>query len=233
MGNDFDDDDYCRDTILHICTIYSRRHSIRLPLLCLAALLTFSGCTPAPTYRPLEPGAVVLAFGDSITYGTGAGGELPYPVLLAELTGWQVVNAGIPGDTADKARQRLQPLLDQHQPELVIVELGGNDFLRNRPESEVKRHLQEMLQSIENHGSTAVLVAVPRLSVLRATTGNLADAPLYAELAAEQDILLVEDLLSDILSEDELRADPIHPNAGGYRNLATGVADRLQEAGFW
>jgi acyl-CoA thioesterase-1 len=87
-------------------------------------LLTLTACgSEQPKYPSLVEGAVVLAFGDSITHGTGARSGEDYPSVLAQRTGWQLVNAGLPGDTADRARERIAPLLDKHAPELVIIEL--------------------------------------------------------------------------------------------------------------
>ncbi len=183
-----------------------------------------------PEYRPLPAGASVLAFGDSITYGVGAPRTQNYPTELAALTGWNMINAGISGDMARDAGRRLPALLTQHAPTLVIIELGGNDFLRKRPESQVKADLAAMIDTVIQHGATPILVAVPRLSLLRASTGTLKDADIYAELADEYGIWLREDTLSEVLSTPELRADKIHPNAEGYRQLAAGIADTLRQA---
>jgi acyl-CoA thioesterase-1 len=77
-----------------------------------------------------------------------------------------------------------------------------------------------------------VLVAVPKLSLIGAVTGKLPDAAIYAELASEQKLPLVDGVLASILSDTTLKADPIHPNATGYRKLAEGIADRLIRAGL-
>ena len=195
-------------------------------------MLAVSACSQRPAFEPLEEGAVVLAFGNSITYGTGSSGSLNYPAYLSRETGWRVINAGIPGDTASGGRHRIGPLLSQHQPALVIVELGGNDFLRQRPTDQVKEDLRAVVRASSEADALPVLLAVPRLSLLRASTGTLADADIYRELAAEENVLLIEDVLSDVLSEDALRADPIHPNARGYERLAQTVARELRAAGL-
>lgn len=200
-------------------------------LLLLLILASLVACTRAPDYAPVESGATVVAFGDSVSYGTGGDGE-NYPALLAGMTGWQVINGGIPGDTARRARDRIGPLLDTYRPALVIVELGGNDFLRQYPEKQVKEDLRAIVRAIQEAGAVPVLLAVPRLSLLRATTGSLSDADLYADLAGEESVLLIEEVFSAILSDASLRADPIHPNARGYQVLAEGILARLQEAGL-
>jgi acyl-CoA hydrolase len=202
--------------------------------LCLLAvlLLLAPGCGDESRLAPLQPGAVVLAFGDSITAGLGAGPGEDFPARLAAATGWQVVNAGVSGDTAREARERLAPLLASWQPELVIVELGGNDFLRQTPAARVRDYLREIVRGAQASGARVALVAVPRLSLLRASVGALSDSPIYAEIAEEEGVILIPEVLSDILSDADLRADEIHPNAGGYRQLAEGIREALAARGL-
>ncbi len=191
-----------------------------------------AACSDAPQYDPLPPGTVVLAFGDSVTYGTGARAGEDYPTHLARMTGWEVVNAGIPGDTAKRAVNRIDDELARVRPFVAIIELGGNDFLRRRPQSLVKEDLRAIIAATRAVGAIPVLVAVPGVSMFGAATGSLSDAPIYAELAHEERVLLIEDVFVDVLSDDALRADRIHPNAAGYREFANGVADALGRAGL-
>ena len=202
--------------------------------LCLLAclLLLAPGCGNETRLPPLQPGAVVLAFGDSITAGLGAGPGEDFPARLAAATGWQVVNAGVSGDTAREARERLAPLLAKWQPDLVIVELGGNDFLRQTPAARVGGYLREIVREAQASGASVALVAVPRLSLLRASVGALSDSPVYADIAAEEGVILIPDVLADILSDAGLRADEIHPNAAGYRQLAEGIREELAARGL-
>ena len=206
----------------------------RAPGLCLLAclLLLAPGCGNETRLPPLQPGAVVLAFGDSITAGLGAGPGEDFPARLAAATGWQVVNAGVSGDTAREARERLAPLLAKWQPDLVIVELGGNDFLRQTPAARVGGYLREIVRDAQAAGAGVALVAVPRLSLLRASVGALSDSPIYAEIAAEEGVILIPDVLADILSDAGLRADEIHPNTAGYRQLAEGIREALAARGL-
>lgn len=206
--------------------------TVRAFLFVFLTLAWLAGCDSAPRYQPLPPDAVVLAFGDSITYGTGAGGGQDYPHLLAGLSEWRVVNAGVPGDTAQQARERLPALLAEHRPELVIVELGGNDFLRKRREADVKGDILAIIDEIQASGALVALVAVPRLSLLRAGMGALRDSSIYAEMAQVTEVLLIPEVLSSVLSEDHLRADQIHPNAEGYRVLASGLVEVLRSEGL-
>ena len=179
----------------------------------------------------IPPGKTVLAFGDSVTFGTGASPGEDWPSLLARSTGWRVANAGIPGDTAEAAQERIQALLDEHQPVLVIIEMGGNDFLRRRPQKAVKDDLRRIIRLIKQNGSQSVLLAVPELSLLSVVTRKASDAPIYRELSEEEKIPLISDLFSEILAHPELCADQIHPNAKGYRQMASGIHAQLKKLG--
>ncbi|MEF8730986.1 MAG: arylesterase [Candidatus Accumulibacter phosphatis] len=196
------------------------------------ALLLASGCGETTQGTALPAGSTVLAFGNSITFGTGAGPGEDYPTELAALSGWQIANAGIPGDTSAAARERIEAALTATRPALVIVELGGNDFLRRRPAAAVKEDLRAIVSSIRDSGAQVVLVAVPKFSLLGAISGRLPDSEIYAALASEEKLALVDSVLAEVLAKPELRADPIHPNADGYRQLAAGIAEQLRQAGL-
>lgn len=201
-------------------------------LLLILALALLAACGRAPEFAPLPAGTPVLCFGDSVTHGTGAGDGEDYPTRLVELTGWQIHNAGIPGDTADRAKGRIRAALEEAQPKLVLVEIGGNDFLRRRPEAAVREDIRQILAAVRAFGAQPVLVAVPRFSLVGAVVGALPDAELYAELAAEEKVPLVDKVFAGVLSDESLKADQIHPNAAGYRVLAEGIAARLARVGL-
>jgi len=201
-------------------------------LLCALALTTLAGCTERTRYDALREGAVVLAFGDSVTAGTGAPKGQDYPSQLEQHSGLQVINGGVSGDTARAAIARLQPLLERHQPALVIVELGGNDFLRQTPAATVKADLRTIIRQVQAYGAVVALVAVPRLSLLRASLGSLKDSSIYAELAEEEEVILVPRIFSEVLSDANARADKIHPNAHGYERLALAIQATLIGAGL-
>lgn len=198
---------------------------------CLLLALLLAGCGEA-RHNALPPGATVLVLGDSISYGTGAAPGEDYPALLAARSGWRVVNAGVPGDTTAGALQRLPGLLDAHAPQLLLVELGGNDFLQRLPRSETRANLEAILETARARGITAVLVAMPSFNPLGAAVGGLSDHPLYEQLAEESGAPLVRDAVAEVLAQEELRADPIHPNAAGYRQLEQQLSRSLAEYGL-
>lgn len=207
----------------------SRRHL--LGALAVAALLPACGKRP-PKAQALAAGSTVLALGDSLTSGVGATPDTAYPAVLQSLTGWQVVNGGVSGDTTAQALARLPALLQEHQPALVIVSIGGNDLLRQMSAAGAKETIREISRTASAGGAQVLLVAVPQVSLLAAGTGSLKDHPLYAELAQELKLPLHADGWASVLSQPGLRADTVHANAQGYRQFAEGLAQALRQLGL-
>lgn len=207
----------------------SRRHGLAV----LAALALLQACGKRQgSAKAVAPGATVLALGDSLTSGEGASPDEAYPVVLQELTRWQVVNGGVSGDTSAQALARLPELLQAHRPALVIVSIGGNDFLRQMSAGKTKDHIRAICRQCTEAGAQVMLVAIPGASLLTASTGRFADHPLYAELASELQLPLHAGGWSSVLSDASLRADQIHANAGGYRQFAQGLAAQLRKTGL-
>ena len=201
-----------------------------LSLVATALLLGACGKSKKPPSIPA--GKAVLAFGDSVTFGTGASPGEDWPTLLARQTGWTIENAGIPGDTAEAGKRRFAPLLEQHQPALVIIEIGGNDFLHRRDPKAVKEDLRGMIRAARQQGAQVVLVAVPELSLLGALTHAPSDSPIYDKLGDEEKIPVIGKVFSEILSQPGLCADQIHPNARGYQQMAEGFYKALVDIGL-
>jgi len=174
----------------------------------------------------------VLALGDSLTFGTGAGAEADYPARLAAMTGWQIVNAGVPADTSAQARERLPRLLAEHAPKLVLLSIGGNDFLRQVPEAETRTNIAAMLDEIRAAGAQPMLIAVPRPAVMAALLRSLDDHPLYEALAGERRVPLFASGWAKVLSDPALKADQIHANAAGYERFARDLHGFLRETGI-
>ena len=193
------------------------------PLFFLCTLLLCS-CQKTEKLPALAGNAVILAFGDSLTYGTGAPQTESYPAILATLTGRNVINAGIPGEGSEAGRARLADVLDQTRPALLILCHGGNDFLRRLDRAQVKENLRAMVQSARERGIAVVLIAVPTLGF------GLQVPPLYEEVASEAGIPLEGDILARILADNDLKSDPIHPNAAGYKELALALERLLRRS---
>jgi lysophospholipase L1-like esterase len=182
--------------------------------------------------EPLPPGTVVLALGDSITAGYGLSPELAWPALLAERTGWRIVNGGVSGNTSGDALARLPALMDEHAPKLVLVALGGNDMLRKLPEAQTRGNLERILEMVRGRGALPVLVATPKPSVAGVVFQNLSPPSFYAEIAKERKTPLIADAIADVLSDPDLKLDQLHPNAEGQKALAGKAFDALRKLGY-
>lgn len=201
------------------------------------ALLQLVGCDKDPRYAPLPSTANVLILGDSLTFGTGADEGEDYPSLLANHTGWNVMNGGVPGNTSLQGLERLPDYLEAHAMgdqhiDLLIVELGGNDFLKRVPQQQIAENLKSILTQAKDHGIQTVLIAIPEVSPVGAALGHLSDHPLYTQLAEETNTPLLSDIFTEVLAKNSLKADPIHPNAEGYKLVATKLKQALQDLGF-
>jgi acyl-CoA thioesterase I len=210
--------------------IFRLRGGAQWAALTLVIGLALSACgrptSAVPTLPLLETDDVVLAFGDSLTYGTGATAEAAYPAQLEALIGREVINAGVPGETSAEGRVRLPAVLDDTAPDLVILCLGGNDFLRRMDRTALVDNLTVMVDEIRGRGIPVVLMAVPALDGL-----SLQPAPLYAALAETRTLPLQGTILAEVLGDGRLKSDTVHPNARGYARIAEALADLLRAAG--
>jgi lysophospholipase L1-like esterase len=192
-------------------------------LLLTAALL---GCGESvPRVPAVGPNEVIVAFGDSLTYGTGAAETESYPVVLGQLIGRKVVRAGVPGEVTAQGLTRLPQVIEEHRPALVIVCLGGNDMLRRVDEAQIRSNLRQIIRTIRGGGISVVLVGVPRPALLTSA------AAFYGELAKEYRVPYEGKVLTDVMHQLDLKADLIHPNAKGYRRMAEAIAELLKKAG--
>ena len=131
-------------------------------LLLVTLLLFLAGCSESPQLKKLPSDAVILALGDSLTYGTGASPDQSYPAILQSFSKRTVINAGVPGETSDMTLLRVKHLLVEHQPALVILCIGGNDILQRKPLEQIKNNIQQLIDAIRGQGSQLILVAVPQ-----------------------------------------------------------------------
>lgn len=190
-----------------------------------AAILLVSGCGQQSKIPPLAPDAVLLAFGDSLTFGTGATEDESYPAQLARLTGRRVAREGVPGEVSATGLARLPAALDAHQPRLLLLCHAGNDFLRRLPRSQAAENLRAMIRLAKSRGIEVLLIGTPEPGI------TVTPPDFYAEIAKEFKIPYEGDVLTKILRDSSLKADQVHPNAQGYKLMAQRVYDLLKKAG--
>lgn len=190
-----------------------------------ALLLILSGCGQQAKLPPLGSESVLLAFGDSLTFGTGANENESYPAQLEKLTGRRVVREGVPGEVSATGLARLPVALDEHRPRLLLLCHGGNDFLRRLPKAQAEANVRAMIQLARSRGVDVVLIGTPEFGFL------LSPPDFYAQIAKEFRIPYESGVLSTILRDSNLKSDQIHPNAAGYRLMAQRVYELLQKSG--
>jgi lysophospholipase L1-like esterase len=166
---------------------------------------------------------VVLAFGDSLTYGTGAAEEQSYPAVLSMLIKRKVVRDAVPGEVTADGLARLPASLDTHRPRLLLLCLGGNDMLQRVAPETTESNLRAMVLLARARGVSVVLIGVPR------PLGGTAE--FYGRVAEEFAIPLEPSVVKEVLYERALKSDAIHPNAEGYRRIAEAIAGLLHAAG--
>ena len=201
-------------------------------LLIVCFVIQLAACGRDPHFTALPAKANVVILGDSLTYGTGANKGEDYASVLAAKTGWHIVNAGVPGNTSSDGLERLPAILAEGHIDLLIVELGGNDFIRHVPVKETTQHLKTILAQAKAQHIPTLLLAIPEFSPFGAAVGHLSDHPVYEKIAKETQTPLVEDIFSEVLGNYALKADPLHPNADGYRIVAENLYQALIKLGF-
>ena len=201
------------------------RHRISAWLL--AALALLSACTDSSPGLPrLTENAVILAFGDSLTYGSGAKKNQSYPAALSQLTARSVINAGIPGEVSAQGRERLPALLDQHRPELLLLCHGGNDLLRHINQEITRSNIESMIEAAAQRNIPVILIGVPNPGVM-----FLESADLYGEIADKYKLVYEGGILPDVESDSALKSDRIHPNTAGYQRIAEALYRLMTETG--
>lgn len=197
-----------------------------LRVLLLTIFLISCSSHDQPVLIPLESDAVILAYGDSLTFGMGANHDTQsYPAILQKSTGLTVVNAGISGEVSSEALERLPGVLNAVTPQLVVLCHGGNDLIGRLGKDKLKSNLDQMIQLIHQSGADVVLIAVPNFNLLF-------DIPdLYPDLAEKHRLAIDLELLRDLNADPKMKSDNIHPNAAGYSEMANRVQRLLTSLG--
>jgi lysophospholipase L1-like esterase len=196
----------------------------KLLFIILAATIAFLGYRIFITGGPVKKGVIreqtIICFGDSLTYGTGAGKEMDYPSQLSKMIGTPVINAGVPGDTTARALQRLERDVLSKSPDLVLITLGGNDLKNGVAKDRAFQNLRIIVESIQNTGAGVILGGI-KFPIRDRGFGRA-----YQELSEETGAVLIANIFDGIMGNRNLMSDPIHPNDAGYQI----IAERFHEA---
>ncbi|MHB1214886.1 MAG: arylesterase [Thiobacillus sp.] len=180
----------------------------------------------------------VLIVGDSLSSGYGLDAGHSWVNLLEERLKkaappqknqqWRVINASVSGDTTQNGLQRLQPALERHHPQGVLIQLGGNDALRGTPPAAIRQNLQAMVRQAKAAGAWVALLEAP---VLPNYGKRYADAvaKLYVDVAREQKIVRVPCFICDVaVMPGMMQADGIHPNEKAQSRMLDAVWPYIQ-----
>ncbi len=160
----------------------------------------------------------IVAFGDSLVFGMGATSGHDFVSLLATKLNRDIVNLGVSGNTTADGIARMHEVLE-NDPGVIILLLGGNDYLRRLDETKTRANLSTLIETFQKQGAVVVLLGV-RGGIIRDGRGEM-----YEELSEKFHTLYLEDVLDGIFLKPELMFDGIHPNDAGYAI----IADRLHE----
>jgi lysophospholipase L1-like esterase len=190
------------------------------------AVFSSGGCKKEEPARiaKLGPLSVIVAFGDSLTWGKGVERKESYPAILQVLTRCRVYNAGVRGETTAQGLARLPRIFEKGQPSLIILCEGGNDMLQKKSDQETIDNLSKMIEFIRAKGCDVILVGVPRMQL------PLETAEYYPALAKKHGIPCQTTVLKKLLSADVLKSDEIHLNEQGYAILAQAISELIDES---
>jgi acyl-CoA thioesterase I len=203
-----------------------RRARHAAALLLLTALALFA----STAYSASKP---VLVLGDSLSaeYGLVRGtGWVPLleKKLNAENIDATIVNASISGETTSGGRTRLQPLLDKHQPGVVVIELGANDGLRGLPIEATEDNLREMVKASQKSGAKVLLVGM-QIPPNYGGDYTRRFAAIFPKVAKETKVPLAPFLLEGLVEKPDLfQSDRIHPTAAAQPILLANVWPHLK-----
>ena len=196
----------------------------KLLYLILAVIIVFLGYRIFFSAWPGKTGEIrareIVCFGDSLTYGTGAGKGMDYPSQLSRMIGKPIINAGVSGDTTARALQRLERDVLMKAPDLVLITLGGNDLKNGVAKDHAFDNLRMIINSIHNTGAKVILGGI-KFPIRDRGFGKA-----YQKLADDTGAFLIPNIFEGIMGNRQLMSDPIHPNEDGYKIMA----DKFYEA---
>jgi len=170
--------------------------------------------------KPLSVSRIVC-FGDSLTFGTGASKGRDYPSVLEGLTGVEVINAGVPGNTTGNALKRVNKDVLAYEPDVVLITLGGNDLKNRVGESTARANLTTIIQRIQESGAMVILggIEIPLY--------GKGFADMYQSVGEQTGSVLISNIFEGIFANRKMMSDYIHPNDKGYEVMAGYFYEKL------
>lgn len=174
--------------------------------------------------RPYEiktptSGQNIIVFGDSLVEGLGSTAGNDFVSVISRELNVPVINAGFSGDTTVTSLQRLDEDVLNQNPKIVVILLGGNDFLQRIRKETTLSNLRQMIQQIQARGAGVVLVGVRKIIY----------SSDYEDLARETGSVYVPNILDETYGDKSLMADQIHPNDAGYKIFAEKITPAIEK----
>lgn len=166
-------------------------------------------------------GTDIIAFGDSLVFGTGSTQGGGFVRMLSEDLNTNIINLGVSGETTKSALNRLWQI-SKYRPKVVILLLGGNDFLNRVPEEEIFKNLEQIIETIHQTNAIVLLLG------LKEGTSNKRHRELFEELVEKYGTAYVPNIFDGVFGRSELMSDNLHPNDKGYRIIADRIKPVLQ-----
>ena len=185
-----------------------------------AVYLFFFNTAPIANYP--SAGTDIFAFGDSLVAGTGSSDGHDFVSLLSGAIGQPIVNLGVPGDTTADGLARINGL-DAYKPKVVLLLLGGNDYLKRIPQEQTFANLAAIIKDIQSRGAIVLLLGV--------RGGLFGDhfSSGFEDLRDTYHTAYVSNVLDGLLGDKKYMSDQVHPNDAGYRLIAERIAPVLKE----
>lgn len=183
----------------------------------------FLNRSPLKIELPKGRDSVLVCFGDSLTAGIGAPAGKSYPDYLKDYLDVEIINTGVPGDTASGAKERFERDVLSQSPDIVIIEFGANDYLRGVPSESTKADLEYMIDKLSDRG-TIVFIAkfFPKKSILSfiKSKDKKSYDKMYKYLSSKKNVFLIEDIWGEVWGRPKYMSDTVHPNEHGYEIMA-------------
>ena len=185
-----------------------------------AVYLFFFNTAPIANYP--SAGTDIVAFGDSLVAGTGSSDGHDFVSLLSGAIGQPVINLGVPGDTTADGLARMSEL-NAYKPKVVLLLLGGNDYLKRIPQEQTFANLAAIIKDIQSRGAIVLLLGV--------RGGLFGDhfSSGFEDLRDTYHTAYVSNVLDGLLGDKKYMSDQVHPNDAGYRLIAERIAPVLKE----
>jgi len=204
----------------HKCTgaqVYKKKKIFLVVVAFLGLVVLSAGCAKQEIKNIDSKGVNIVCLGDSLTYGYGVDKGADYPSLLSRMVDIPVINAGVDGDTSIEGLKRFNSDVLEKKPLLVIIEFGGNDFLKQVPMKLTFNNITEMIEKAHSNGAMVALIDISAGMLFAEYRVQL------SKLAKQKGAILIPSILEGIVTNPSLKSDFLHPNNKGYDIIAQRV----------